>query len=409
LVLTDNGAISIAVLENRARFFAIDTRFKFLVVKVDRDPGLTPTDIKLVHAEGTPSSVTETGVAKIGRKVLREVRPDLSLPEVRSAAEWQIVRKMTDNGVGWTGAWTQEIVREVDMTRDRPRFVRSPEPGCVPLIEGRMVHQHRFGAKRYVSGSGRRALWVPTSPSDSQLRPQFWFPLSAMSRQAAARLGQPRLGFCDITGQTNERSMLAAIIPAGVICGNKVPTIRFPKAEQDGASQLNLGAAVLNSLPFDWFLRRIITTTVNYFLLTSVPLPRLLSDGLPGRRLADQAQELAELVGGQRMYDAQLVAETRAAIDIQVLVGYGLDFDDLLVMVKDFPLLDRAQPPLPGEPRSTVTRDLLLTRAAVRFDICTGEWSERLMQATKLGAVAYVPSEFGDDEEDGGMADVGGV
>lgn len=399
LVITDAGDVTIAVLENRARFFAIDSRFKFLVFTVDRSDNGPSTEITLAHCEGAASGVVETGTAVVNRTELREIRPDLSVPEVRSPAEWHIVQSMTRNGTPWAGVWTPEIVREVDMTRERARFVRTDEPGAVPLIEGRMVHQHRFGAKRYVSGSGRRAVWVPLMEAESTLRPQFWFPRTALSRQAAARLPLPRLGFCDITGQTNERSMLSAVVPAGVICGNKVPTIRFPNASGDGIDQLYLGAGVLNSLPFDWFLRRIITTTVNYFLLMGVPLPRLTPDTTIGQRVAKYARELAELHGENGGNDSRLVAEHRTAIDIEVLLGYGLSVDDLSVMLHDFPLLDRAQPPLPGEERSTVTRDLLLLRCAERVGGQTTEWAQRFAEATKLGAVAYIPSEFGDEDE----------
>src|SRR5206468_566595 len=94
-------------------------------------------------------------------------------------------------------------------------------------------------------------------------------------------------------GQTNERSMMSAVIPAGVVSGNKVPTVEF--AGPNAAADMWLWVGLTNSLPFDWMLRRVLTTTVNYFLLRSVPLPTISSSSLPGRRIVAATQELARL------------------------------------------------------------------------------------------------------------------
>jgi hypothetical protein len=153
-------------------------------------------------------------------------------------------------------------------------------------------------------------------------------------------------------------------------------------------------------------LRRIVTTTVNYFVLLSIPLPAMKPDGLPARRLATAAQELHELDTATSP-DPWRAAELRATIDVAVLAAYDLRLDDLWEMLRDFPLLDRAQPPIPGDPRSTVTRDLVMWRAAQRLHGATSPWKERVEQARKLGAVPYVPSEFGEelgDDAEGGEA-----
>ena len=60
------------------------------------------------------------------------------------------------------------------MTSDRPKF-KSVSNGSddLPVIEGRMVHQHRVLAKRYVTGRGRRAEWQAQFPYEAVLRPQW--------------------------------------------------------------------------------------------------------------------------------------------------------------------------------------------------------------------------------------------
>jgi hypothetical protein len=208
------------------------------------------------------------------------------------------------------------------------------------------------------------------------------------------------VGFCDITGQTNERTMLAAPVPAGAVCGNKVPTVLFEGARGRAVSDCWL--AIANSFCFDWLLRRVVTTTVNYFLLLDLPMPRLDPQNQAGGTLAGLARTLGQChheaeVSSREPRDAWALAEARAEIDWRVLDAYGHGVKSLEVMLADFPLLDRSQPALPGEDRSTITRDLLRLRAAEALGGSAPSqvaiWRDRVEAGRGIGAVPYVPSQ----------------
>jgi hypothetical protein len=143
-------------------------------------------------------------------------------------------------------------------------------------------------------------------------------------------------------------------------------------------------------------MRRIVTTSLNYFVLISIPFPRLDLDSLDGQMVVAAARELHELylgVGGtSALWRA---AELRADIDATVLQAYGEALPSLVLMVGDFPLLDRAQPRLPGETRSTITSDFVQLRVAQRSKDESKELVERVEFARRLGAIPYVPSELG--------------
>lgn len=391
-------SVSLSIIDNRARFFAIDTRFKFLAValtkagseKSKREP------ITLLHERGTPTGLEITGTAAIGRTALARVRDDLSLPEVRSVSEWRLFSKIGEAGISWEEpgyGWTPKFCREVDMTKERQKFLARPTLGALPLVEGRMVQAHRFGVKGHVSGSGRSALWEAYSIGGSLLSPQFWIRPSDMPRANQHRVDVVRVGFCDIAGQTNERSLMASLIPAGVICGNKVPTILFP--EDPSEERLLVWVSIANSFAFDWMLRRVLTTTVNYFLLQSVPMPKLAKDGLPWKRLVSAARELRKLdTAGASRETYERVAHLRGEIDAEVAVAYALCLEDMELVLQDFPLLDRGQVRLPGEAKSTITIDSVLAAMAKRTGSQSAVWSQRVIEARALGAMAYVPSEL---------------
>ncbi|MDT7530580.1 hypothetical protein OVY29_18115 [Sphingopyxis sp. SE2] len=391
LLLDQFGQVSFTVLDNKQRFFEIDTRFKFVAMTADQRRSNANSAVRIGYGEATGSACERGPFSSIDRKTLEQIRPDLSIPEVRSVAEWELFQRMAEAGQRWsepTSPWWPHLMREVDMTRERHAFRDYPVANAVPLVEGRMVHQFRFGAKSYLEGSGRRAIWTPVPLGVTSIEPQFWIGKSDIPKSAAKRVDTVRAGFCDIAGQTNERSMMAAVIPAGVVCGNKVPTVSFPNLP--GTEALDLWCGMVNSFAFDWMLRRVLTTTVNYFLLQSVPLPPLRPFELPGRGVAMDARQVAALSASGGTDSAMAIAELRRNIDLACFRAYGISTDEIALILSDFPSLDRSEPALAGERRSTVTRDFILSAVE---SAAQNTFAQRVETAIKLGARPYRPSQ----------------
>lgn len=377
------------LFDNKANYFEIDTRFKFVIVS-QKKALLNKSECKEFYFEiykGRSDDVKETGAIRFYTEELEKIRPDLTVPECRNTAEKDLFIKICKNGQLWKDSWIIDIAREVDMTNDRSRFHEKQTETDIPVIEGRMVQQFRFGAKAYVTGSGRSALWVP---SDGAVKPQYYISREALSSQTFSRIQKVRAGYCDIAGQTNERAMMAAVVPAGVVCGNKVPTIVFP--EDDNEKRLHFFIGVANSFVFDWILRRVLSTTVNYFLLFSLPLPSIDLSGDLAETIISHSKKLSRM--GTEYYSGEDMGRLRAELDIAVAKAYGLSFSDLELLMRDFPLLDRRQPSINGEPRSTYTKDLLLSTAEKSFDCMERHYSEREKCGAEKKAKAYIPTEM---------------
>lgn len=381
--------LSIAVVENRASHFAIDTRFKFVSVAAKFGEGRRqPIGLKVADRAG----VLPERAVKLSRSRLAEVRPDLSVPEVRSTAEWNLYSRLASNAVTVgdpTGPWRPAYRREIDMTLDSKTFRRNGDDTTLPLLEGRHVSQYRWRAKSYRSGEGRSAIWTPEPLSRGRLKTQWHVPVAAMNPTTVQRTARSRIGFCDITGQTNERSLLVARVPDGAVCGNKVPTIAFAEG---GGDREDLFLALTNSLVVDWMLRRIVTTTVNFFLLDTLHLPCIDENGDVGRELIALARQLTAAEGDPSA-DAWRVGQWRARSDALVAAAWGLDVGDYEIILRDFPLLDRGQPALAGEARSTVTADCVLAELAQLSTIAHPS-IKRAHRFRAAGAVPYVPAEF---------------
>lgn len=387
--ITEGSRLTYYLLDNKARFFSIDSRFKFVVISLDKS---SSKNTKCSEMTLSICGADKNGI-RAGNKIIYEIselekiRPDLTIPECRTTQEKDLFFKIYENGCTWRDEWKADIAREIDMTNDRQYFHHNKGDNGIPVIEGRMVQQFRFGAKAYHSGSGRSAKWIPTS--EDKIKPQFYIYQSDLKQTLQRRINFYRVGYCDIAGQTNERAMMSTLIPPGVVCGNKVPTILFVENNLD---YMYFWLGVTNSFAFDWLLRRIISTTVNYFLLFSMPMPKIDIDSEKAREIIARSRELCEM--GEEFYSDDKMEKMRAELDILVAEAYGLNFSDIELLFADFPLLDRDQKTLESEKKSTITRDLLLSLAEKRYNNKSDMYSSRYNKYKKLNAKAYIPTEM---------------
>lgn len=87
-----------------------------------------------------------------------------------------------------------------------------------------------------------------------------------------------RVGFRDVAASTNERTLVATIIPPG-FHGNTLPTITaaHPKAKKrfPNGSQSVFLASMFSSLACDFVIRLKVTNHMNFFYMKTLPVPRL--------------------------------------------------------------------------------------------------------------------------------------
>jgi len=154
-------------------------------------------------------------------------------------------------------------------------FVRGTER-WLPLYEAKMVHQfeHRFGDYS-MQPAGSKDTQLPEVPLDRladpdyRVLPRYWVPETEVEGRLKAK-GWDRgwlLGWRDITNATNERTVIAAVIPR-VGVGNKFPLIVV--GEHESAALL---VSLLNSIPLDYCARqKVAGTTLNFFIMMQLPV-----------------------------------------------------------------------------------------------------------------------------------------
>ena len=386
-ILQEFGQASVSVFMNHARFFPIDTRFKFVLAHLMRRGETCEAAVEVRYCSGRDESVSRDSAVMLDAAMFCDSSGALGAPEVKTDDEMRVLRTMWGHGERMSShplfAGVRPV-RELDMTLDRGLFESEGGDDKLPLIEGRMVSQFRCRCKAYLGGSGRSAKWAVVPPGSNRIEPQYYVSQSNLSDSLIARCANVRVGFCDIAGQTNERAMQAALIPAGCACGNKVPTLLF-----DDEERTLLWLGIVNSFAFDWVVRRYITTTINYFILENLPFPTSALDDERGREIIANVRQICALDekgDGWTEDDTWEYACKRARLDELVLGAYGLGTDDFEIIAQDFPLVDQVNQRMWHSVRPTM--ELLRWRMA-----SSEESRERARSACQHGALPYVPNE----------------
>ena len=100
----------------------------------------------------------------------------------------------------------------------------------------------------------------------------------------------PRIAFRDITNYTNQRTVIACLVPPRIFITHQAPYLLWPRGDDKDRAFL-LG--VLCSIPLDWYARRFVETHVTYFVFNPFPIPRPGRDDARWRRVVDLAGRLA--------------------------------------------------------------------------------------------------------------------
>ena len=261
------------------------------------------------------------------------------------------------------GPPTRGYAAEIHMGNDRDLF--ADQEAGLPVYEGRMIAQYDHRAKAYRSGRGRAAVWerLEFGRLEKAIVPQWRVPQHNVPKKLGDRHLRYRVAFCDVTAARNERSLVAALVPPGVICGDTAPNIRF-ELGYDWA--LVPWLAMANSLCVDFLARKRVALHMKWYIVDSLPFARLqLRDErldrlaplvmrltCTGPEMTPFWNEMAEhgwvepipdgTVPLNALLDDEARAQARAEIDAVVARHiYGLRRDDFRSIVSTFPTLAR--------------------------------------------------------------------
>jgi len=319
--------------ENRRRVFDIDSRFKFDLIVAHR-PGPTQSVRCGFYLERMDDVADASKIMSYDMAFLEHSGgANLTPLELRGKADLNIAERVFRQPER-LGEWCKRrhirLGRDLHMTGDAGIFLR-PGVGDLVLHEGKTFHQYadtRDTTPRYSVAAG-------------SLRP----PIAEAAQYY-------RLAFRDIAQATNERTMIACIVPPGTVFGHTASVEKAPWARAN-ADALVL-CAVFNSFLFDWLVRQKAATHLSLYILDGLPMPGLEE---PQRRfLAHAALRLScthagydplwrEQIGGA-LVPPESPPHLRAQIDAVIAGAYGLDRGGYEHVLASFSHRSRTDAPL---------------------------------------------------------------
>jgi hypothetical protein len=201
-------------LENRKEVFeGVHRSFKIVVLTFVK--GSTTTDFPsafMRHDVQELQSFPSDNSLQISIDMVRKLSPDsLSVMEFKNEVDIRIAEKMGKFpllGEKIEGKWNLRLTAEFHMTSDSNLFKQQSGKGRLPLYEGKMIHQftHLYAEPRYWvdEQEGRKAL-LKRNENDNGQKVDYQ---------------SYRLGFRDVARNTDNRTMIAGIIPPNIFVGN---------------------------------------------------------------------------------------------------------------------------------------------------------------------------------------------
>lgn len=210
-----------------------------------------------------------------------------ALMELRNGADLPILHKCYSAFPPLSESWL-DFRRELHMTDDKAIFRETQTAGLLPLFEGKMIWQysHQFESAQY---------WLDPDEFDAALQSKETHRMAqdlgiskaeARKHEAAIRFDREfvRLAFRDVASDTNERTLIFALLPKSCGAGNTLH-LSVPKTYVlDGTGKVSTEAlsplrllfalAWFNSLPVDWLARFMIQIHANKTYLYRLPMPQ---------------------------------------------------------------------------------------------------------------------------------------
>jgi hypothetical protein len=272
-----DGFISI---ENREGVFPIHRGLKFMILSATI--GRKTAGLSCRFGIRTPDMLDELPDAGADREAVMLSRrlierlsgPSMAVPELRTRQDVEIAGDLAFRWprLGDESGWNVRFGRELNATDDREHFV---ENGAA---KGRTM--------RVVEGKHLAPFTIDLDTCPLRVRAST----AARLMNGPETFGRARLAYRDVASATNRLSLIAAIVPAGVVTTH---TLFCLKDVLDEASQHYL-CGLFNSYVANYLIRPRITTHVGAAIISFLPAPRPARNDPSFRQLSMLAASLAK-------------------------------------------------------------------------------------------------------------------
>lgn len=359
--------------ENRQAIFAdVDSRYKFALMLIKNTQANHTHKIKAMFYK-TDISLLENKdeILTLSLKDIKKLSPThLALMELKDKQALEILKK-SYNAFKTLSFDYINFRYELNSGTDKDLFIEEFKEGLLPLYEGKMIHQ-------FDPNFSQATYFLEKAKFDERLKSKE---LSRAKKATGKELNPElikydreffRLGYRKIARDTDERTLIASLLPKCCGCSDSV-IISIPKQYILKNDEISIDTmsyervlfvlALFNSLVVDFIIRNMVQINVNKTYLERIPLPQPSDEELQNneiyKTLAKNAL-LLELYNDKNHYFDELKQEfnikdeeipktkkaydiLRAKNDILIKELYGLNDDEFSYIISTFKVLNQKQ------------------------------------------------------------------
>ena len=221
------------------------------------------------------------------------------LPSDKSVAVFARLRQAPRLDLNEVGQWRARPDTDMHATNQKPLMDLESETrprGYWPVYKGESFDL-------WNPDTGVYYAWADPKPAQDWLRDKRMragtakrdsahgeFPLAHLRERKTLPCLAPRVAFRDVARATDTRTMRVALIPPRVFVTNKGPYFLWPRGDE-GDQAFLLG--ILSSIPLDWYTRRFVEISLNFYILNPFPIPRPDRSSRSWQRIVELAGRLA--------------------------------------------------------------------------------------------------------------------
>ncbi|WP_439028097.1 Eco57I restriction-modification methylase domain-containing protein [Haloarchaeobius sp. DT45] len=404
--LLDNTELDTVVgFENNGIFDQIHGQYRFGIVACRN--GGTTDGIQGIFDQKTTEVLRNVDevAAHIPREVLTEYSPEAGIfPAITEQREVNALSNIISHpplveqeNQPW---WADIVTKELHEPTDKKRLFSDPEKGDYPVYTGSCIYQfqhdnsvgadiddprlwsveddeeysakYRVREKAFRKGYLKKAIYTQFG-GESTSKSQKAFVNDLLEEHRGRGLttddvlpdfSEYRIGYRAVTNSTNERTMIATLIPKGIPCIKTVQLFRpysLSPDESDLSSEtlhsaykrifsdreLAVVTGLLNSLPFDYLMRTKVATDLVKYKLEESQMPRLTEGDNWFQYISERAarlncygemfEEMRDRLGGiEPVTSDKERRKLQAELDAAAFHAYGFERRDVEFVLDDF-------------------------------------------------------------------------
>jgi hypothetical protein len=248
-----------------------------------------------------PITLTQSLIARLGGA-------QMTIPDLRTMMDVQIVERIAHRFFRLADAqgWAAKFGRELNATDDRSYF--DARGAGLPVIEGKHIEP-------FVVHAERSETRIPE--------------ISAARILQRSEFTRPRLAYRDVASSTNRLSLIAAVLPSGIVTTHSLFCLKtlLPQAEQ------NFLCGILNSYVANYLVRQVMTTHLGSTTVEDLRAPTPSRESPGFTNIAALAQELSERPSPFQAARLQALAAKE----------YKLTLEEFRHIVSTFPLIPESE------------------------------------------------------------------